>query len=191
MRRRRLDQWDGKPRQPRTCSCKPKFCRTREHEAHSSEPRSMAPRFHSTKQRTRCTANRRVRSLPPRHSRCNSFRRFERRGADAALADSTHCGAVSRSCATRATLSRSRRQELGVASRRLMDSLDDQWEKCLALSAEVWIPNHMPSINAIQKAIARYEIVSRQPQCAALTNLPAFQTTLKVLWRLGELQQGK
>ena len=82
------------------------------------------------------------------------------------------------------------RQELDAASRQLAASLDDQWKKYLALPAEVYIPNHMPNIDAIQEALIRYEIVSRQPQYAALTNLPAFQATLKGLWRLGELQQG-
>jgi lipid-binding SYLF domain-containing protein len=82
------------------------------------------------------------------------------------------------------------RQELDSASRQLAASLDDQWKKYLALPAEVYIPNHVPNIDAIQEALIRYEIVARQSQYAALTNLPAFQATLKGLWRLGELQQG-
>jgi lipid-binding SYLF domain-containing protein len=82
------------------------------------------------------------------------------------------------------------RQELDAASRQLAASLDDQWKKYLALPAEVYIPNHAPNISAIQEALIRYEIVARQSQYAALTNLPAFQATLKGLWRLGELQQG-
>ena len=54
----------------------------------------------------------------------------------------------------------------------------------------MYIPNHMPSIEEIEQAINRYETVSQQPQYASLTNQPAFQATLKGLWRLGELQQG-
>jgi lipid-binding SYLF domain-containing protein len=83
------------------------------------------------------------------------------------------------------------RQELDMASRQLAANLDDQWKKYLALPAEVYIPNHMPSIDAIQQAIVRYEIVSRQPEYAALTNHPPFQATLNGLKRLGELQQNR
>jgi lipid-binding SYLF domain-containing protein len=82
------------------------------------------------------------------------------------------------------------RRELDTASRQLAASLDDQWKKYLAIPAEVYIPNHAPSIDAIQEALVRYEIVARQPQYEALKSLPAFQATLKGLWRLGELQQG-
>jgi hypothetical protein len=82
------------------------------------------------------------------------------------------------------------RQQVDVSSRQLAAILDDQWKKYLALPAEVYIPNHAPNIEDIQRALIRYEIVSRQPQYQALTNQPAFQATLKGLWRLGELQQG-
>ena len=60
----------------------------------------------------------------------------------------------------------------------------------LALPPEIYIPNHAPSVESIEQAISRYETVSEDPQFAALTNQPAFQATLKGLWRLGELQQG-
>ena len=82
------------------------------------------------------------------------------------------------------------KQQLDASSRQLAANLDDQWKQYLALPAELYIPNHMPSIEEIEQAIKRYETVSQQPQYAALTNQPAFQATLKGLWRLGELQQG-
>jgi lipid-binding SYLF domain-containing protein len=82
------------------------------------------------------------------------------------------------------------RQQLDASSRQLAANLDDQWKKYLALPPEVYIPNHMPSIEAIEQAINRYESVSRQPQYAKLAKQPAFQATLKGLWKLGELQQG-
>ena len=63
--------------------------------------------------------------------------------------------------------------------------LDDQWKQYLALPAEVYIPNHSPSVESIEQAISRYECVGN-PQYAGLTNQPAFQDTLKGLWRLGE-----
>jgi lipid-binding SYLF domain-containing protein len=84
----------------------------------------------------------------------------------------------------------SARQELDASSRQLAAGLDDQWKQYLALPAEVYIPNHMPNIESLHQAILRYETVSREPRYAALTNQPAFQATLKGLWRLGDLQQG-
>jgi hypothetical protein len=81
------------------------------------------------------------------------------------------------------------RLELDAASRQLAARLDDSWKAYLALPAEIYMPNQVPNIAAIQEALTRYEIVARQSQYAGLTNLPEFQATLKGLWRLGELQQ--
>ncbi|MFO0788809.1 MAG: lipid-binding SYLF domain-containing protein [Pirellulales bacterium] len=83
------------------------------------------------------------------------------------------------------------RQELDSASRQLAACLDDQWKKYLALPAEVYIPNLVPNVDAIQEALVRYEIVARQSEYAALTSQPSFQATLNGLRRLGELQQGR
>jgi hypothetical protein len=80
--------------------------------------------------------------------------------------------------------------QLDSSSRQLAATLDDRWKQYLALPAELYIPNHMPNIQEIEEAIKRYEAVSQQPQYASLTSQPAFQATLKGLWRLGELQQG-
>jgi SH3 domain-containing YSC84-like protein 1 len=82
------------------------------------------------------------------------------------------------------------KQQLDAASRQLAANLDDQWKQYLALPGELYTPNHMPSIEEIEQAIRRYEAVSQQPQYATLTNQPAFQATLKGLWRLGEVLQG-
>jgi len=82
------------------------------------------------------------------------------------------------------------KQQLDAASRQLAANLDDRWKVYLALPPEVYIPNHMPTIEELEQAIHRYEAVSQQPQYASLTSQPAFQATLKGLWRLGELQQG-
>jgi lipid-binding SYLF domain-containing protein len=82
------------------------------------------------------------------------------------------------------------KQHLDASSRQLAALLDDQWKQYLALPGELYIPNHMPSIEEIEQAIRRYESVSQQPQYASLTNQPAFQETLKGLWRLGELLNG-
>jgi len=81
------------------------------------------------------------------------------------------------------------RQQLDASSRQLAAAVDDRWKQYLALPAELYMPNHMPNITAIEQAIGRYEAIANQPQYAPLTNQPAFQETLKGLWRLGELQQ--
>lgn len=82
------------------------------------------------------------------------------------------------------------KEQLDVSSRQLAAALDDQWKQYLALPAELYMPNHMPSIQEIEQAIKHYEFVAQQPQYASLTNQPAFQATLKGLWRMAELQQG-
>ncbi len=82
------------------------------------------------------------------------------------------------------------RQQLDASSRQLAEGLDDQWKQYLALPAEVYIPNHSPSVESIEQAISRYESVSENPQYAGLTDQPAFQSTLKSLWQLGAAQQG-
>jgi hypothetical protein len=82
------------------------------------------------------------------------------------------------------------RQQLDASSRQLAAGLDDKWKQYLALPAEIYIPNHAPSMESIEQAISRYESVSEDPKYAALTNQAAFQNTLKGLWQLGELQQG-
>jgi lipid-binding SYLF domain-containing protein len=81
------------------------------------------------------------------------------------------------------------RRQLDAASRQLAASLDDKWKEYLALPAELYMPDQAPSIEEIQEATKRYEIVSQQPQYAELTKQPAFQETLKGLWRISELQQ--
>ena len=81
------------------------------------------------------------------------------------------------------------RQQLDAASRQLSAMLSDDWKRYLALPAEVYMPNFVPSPQAIQQTIARYEDVSRRSEYAALASRVEFQETLKLLWRLGELQQ--
>jgi lipid-binding SYLF domain-containing protein len=82
------------------------------------------------------------------------------------------------------------RQQLDATSRQLAAGLDDNWRKFLALPPEIYIPNHAPSMESIEQAIARYEQVSEDPKFNSLTTQPAFQATLKGLWQLGEALQG-
>jgi lipid-binding SYLF domain-containing protein len=81
------------------------------------------------------------------------------------------------------------RQQLDAASRQLSAILSDDWKRYLALPAEVYMPNFVPSPQAIQQTIARYEDASRRSEYAALASRVEFQETLRGLWRLGELQQ--
>ena len=81
------------------------------------------------------------------------------------------------------------RQQLDAASRQLSAMLSDDWKRYLALPAEVYMPNFVPSPQAIQQTIARYEDVSRRSEYTALASRVEFQETLRGLWRLGELQQ--
>ena len=82
-------------------------------------------------------------------------------------------------CRNRLSKLEAARQQLDAASRQLAANLDDKWKQYLALPAEIYIPNHSPSVESIEQAISRYEAVSKNPQYAGLTNQPAFQDTLK------------
>jgi hypothetical protein len=79
------------------------------------------------------------------------------------------------------------KQQLDASSRQLAAMLDDQWKQYLALPGELYTPNNMPNAEEIEQALRRYESVTQQPQYAALTNQPAYQETLRGLWRMGEL----
>jgi SH3 domain-containing YSC84-like protein 1 len=79
------------------------------------------------------------------------------------------------------------RQQLAAASQRLAMHLDDQWKRYLALPADVYVVNRVPSAQAIQEVVARYEEVSRRAEYGALATRPEFQETLGALLRLREL----
>jgi SH3 domain-containing YSC84-like protein 1 len=80
------------------------------------------------------------------------------------------------------------RQELDAASRQLVANLDENWRRYLALPAEVYTPGRLPSTQAIQPALARYEDVGRRSEYASLQARPEFQTALRSLRRLGEVR---
>jgi hypothetical protein len=80
------------------------------------------------------------------------------------------------------------RQELDAASRQLVANVDENWRRYLALPAEVYMPGHVPTAQAIQPALARYEDVARRPEYAALHARPEFQTALQSLRRLSEVR---
>jgi lipid-binding SYLF domain-containing protein len=80
------------------------------------------------------------------------------------------------------------RQELDAASRQLVVNLDENWRRYLALPAEVYMPGRVPTAQAIQPALARYEDVARRTEYAALHARPEFQTALNSLRRLSEVR---
>jgi hypothetical protein len=82
----------------------------------------------------------------------------------------------------------SARQQLDAASRQLVANLDENWRRYLALPAEVYTPGRVPTAQAIQPALARYEDVARRSEYAALHARPEFQTALQSLRRLSEVR---
>jgi lipid-binding SYLF domain-containing protein len=80
------------------------------------------------------------------------------------------------------------RQELDASSRQLVANLDENWRRYLALPAEVYMPGRVPTTQAIQPALARYEDVARRSEYAALHARPEFQTALNSLRRLSEVR---
>ena len=80
------------------------------------------------------------------------------------------------------------RRQLDTSSRQLSATLDENWRRYLALPAEVYTPNAVPSPQAIQPTLARYEEVARRPEYAALHARPEFQDTLRSLRRLAEVR---
>jgi lipid-binding SYLF domain-containing protein len=80
------------------------------------------------------------------------------------------------------------RQQLAAASTQLFTNLDDNWKNYLALPPEVYMPNQVPSPQATQQALQKYEDVGRNPQYAALGARPEFQQTLAVLHKLSDVR---
>ena len=80
------------------------------------------------------------------------------------------------------------RQQLETPSRQMSANLDDNWKNYLALPPEVYMPNQVPSPQAMQQALQRYEDVARNPEYAALQVRPEFQQTLAALRRMGEVR---
>ncbi len=80
------------------------------------------------------------------------------------------------------------RQQLDKASRQLAANLDENWKRHLALPPEVYTPNQVPSPQALQQAVSRYDEVARRPEYAALHTRPEFQEALHALRRLNEVR---
>ncbi len=80
------------------------------------------------------------------------------------------------------------RQQLDTVSRQLAAKLDDQWKRFLQLPPEIYVQGGMPSPQAIQQALAKYEDVAQRPEFTALQTRPEFQETLRLLRQFNRLQ---
>jgi lipid-binding SYLF domain-containing protein len=82
------------------------------------------------------------------------------------------------------------RQQLDTASRQLsaVPIVTEEWKRYLALPPEVYQPNQVPSPQAIQQTVARYEEITRRPEYAALYTRQEFQQTLAALKRMGDVR---
>lgn len=80
------------------------------------------------------------------------------------------------------------RRQLDTASRQLAANLDENWKRYLELPPEVYMPNQVPSPQALQQATTRFEEVARRSEYAALQARPEFQEALQSLRRLSELR---
>jgi SH3 domain-containing YSC84-like protein 1 len=76
------------------------------------------------------------------------------------------------------------RQQLDTSSRQLAANLDDAWKTYLALPPELYTPNQVPSPQALQQSLTKYEDVACKPEYAALTSRADFKATLKSLRQL-------
>jgi lipid-binding SYLF domain-containing protein len=80
------------------------------------------------------------------------------------------------------------RQQLDAASRQLAASLREDWKQYLALPPEIYVPNQVPSPQAMQQSLSRYEETARQPTLAAIHTRSDFQQTLQALRQLSDVR---
>ncbi len=80
------------------------------------------------------------------------------------------------------------RQQLDTSSRKLAAKVDDSWKQYLALPPEVYMPNQVPSPQATQQALQKYEDVAHNSQFAALHSCPEFQQTLAALRKMADVR---
>jgi lipid-binding SYLF domain-containing protein len=82
------------------------------------------------------------------------------------------------------------RQQLETSARKLFAApdVDNAWKNYLALPPEVYQANQVPSPQAVQQTVQRYEDIARRPEYAALYTRTEFQQTLAALKRMGEVR---
>ena len=72
-------------------------------------------------------------------------------------------------------------RELADSSRRLSAILDENWRKYLALPAEVYGTDHLPSVDLLRQSLNRFDRVATDPPFQVLAQRPEFQQTHTLL----------
>jgi lipid-binding SYLF domain-containing protein len=75
-------------------------------------------------------------------------------------------------------------RQLAASSQRLTAIVDQQWKGFLALPAETYSADRLPTREAVTDVLARYQSVVGRPEYAALTSRPEFTETLQLLQQL-------
>jgi hypothetical protein len=73
------------------------------------------------------------------------------------------------------------RQQLAVSSQRLQNLLDQQWKVYLQLPREVSVPDRPASVDALKKALQRFDAVQQDQRFASLAQRTEFASTHRLL----------
>jgi len=76
------------------------------------------------------------------------------------------------------------RQQLAAASQRLAGIVDEAWRNHLALPAEAYGGDAMPSVENLELALSRFQAVAAHPEYAALASRPEFTETTQLLQQM-------
>ncbi len=73
------------------------------------------------------------------------------------------------------------RESLAGSAAELQSIVDEGWRQYLALPRQVFDNAQPPDLDALRRSLQQYDRVARDPQYAALTRRPEFQTTYRLL----------
>jgi lipid-binding SYLF domain-containing protein len=73
------------------------------------------------------------------------------------------------------------RRELATTLQQLQPLLDENWRRYLAVPAEVFAGNNPPTPESLNSALARFDVVARDPRYIALSQRPEFQAAHTLL----------
>jgi lipid-binding SYLF domain-containing protein len=80
------------------------------------------------------------------------------------------------------------RTQLAESSQKLASLVDENWQRYLALPQEVYTGHQLPSVDALNAALVRFDKVERNSAYAALAQRPEFQQTSGLLKSFRNLQ---
>jgi lipid-binding SYLF domain-containing protein len=100
---------------------------------------------------------------------------------DQSAAPPTYSNSVMQATAITPVRVEALRQSLVASSAQLSQLLNPEWERYLALPAELQNPANGPDLTALENVFARYQRVSGDPKFADLTARPEFQSTKDLL----------